>query len=91
MLQCKVLAEEKLTFDKAIKIAKAVETTERDSHGMQDPSSKGPNPAIHAVSTRRPNQMKKVPPQLDTCYCCMSFCIISSFFLWQNNHIWQNT
>ena len=35
---------------------------------MQDLSSKGPNPAIHALSTRRPNQRKNVPPQLDTCY-----------------------
>ena len=65
-----MLAEENLTFDKALKIAKVVETAERDSRGMQDPSSKGPNPAIHALSTRRPNQRKNVPPQLDTCYRC---------------------
>ena len=69
-LQYKLLAEENLTFDKALKIAKAVETAERDSRGMQDSSSKGPNPVIHAVSTRRPNQMKKVPLQLDTCCHC---------------------
>ena len=72
-LQYKLLAEENLTFDKALKFAKAVETAERDSRGMQTLSSKGPkgpNPAIHAVSKRMPNQMKKVPPHLDTCYHC---------------------
>ena len=94
-LQYKLLAEENLTFDKALKIAKAVETAERDSRGMQDPSSKGPNPAIHAVSTRRPNQMKKVPLQLDTCYHCGGICNAASckykgsecHFLWEEGSL----
>ena len=34
-LQCKLLAEDNLTFDTALKIAKAIETVERDSRGCR--------------------------------------------------------
>ena len=33
-LQCKLLSEDNLTFDTALKIAKAIETAEQDSQGM---------------------------------------------------------
>ena len=69
-LQCKLLSEENLTFDKALKIAKAVETAERDAHGMKEPATKGHNPAVHSLSTKRPSSSKKVPSQMDTCYRC---------------------
>ena len=52
-LQCKLLAKENLTFDAALKIAKAVETAERDFRGMQEPASKVLNP-VHSI-TKRPS------------------------------------
>ena len=69
-LQCKLLAEDNLTFHKALKIAQEVETAERDSRGMQEPLARGPNSAVHSVSTRKPKQAKRVPLQMDTCYRC---------------------
>ena len=67
-LQCKLLAEESLTFDKALKIAKAVETAERDSQGMQKPSSQVTKP-VHSI-TRRSNPTTKMPSHKDICYRC---------------------
>ena len=67
-LQCKLLSEESLSFDKALKIAKAVETAERDSRGMQKPSSQVPKP-VHSI-TRRSNPTTKMPSHKDICYRC---------------------
>ena len=65
-LQCKLLAEESLTFDKALKIAKAVETAERDSRGMQEPSSQVPKP-VHSI-TRQIQQLRRHHTSI--CYRC---------------------
>jgi len=42
-LQCKLLAEADLKFDTAIKIAKAMETAEKDTKGLQGSHSQGVN------------------------------------------------
>ena len=44
-LQCKLLAEPELTFDKAFKIAKAMEVAEKETKDLQDT----PANAVHLL------------------------------------------
>ena len=79
-LQCKLLAEPDLTFEKAFKQATAMEAAERDSKGLQDKPRETMSSAVHAMSnqpmgrytkkqhSRSPRQTR-MSPSLD-CYRC---------------------
>ena len=79
-LQCKLLAESDLTFEKAFKQPKAMECVERDSKGLQDKTRDMMSPIVHAVITQsagrhkkklpaRPPRPTRISPQPD-CYRC---------------------
>ena len=59
-LQCKLLAEKDLTFDTALELAKAYETTEREAKDLQPESSQLTQ--IHSVKVRR-TSLKQFPGQ----------------------------
>ena len=75
-LQCKLLAEADLTFAKAFKIAKAMETAEKEARDLQET----PAATIHATggSTANKRSSQKPPIQqqqprkanVTDCYCC---------------------
>lgn len=79
-LHSKLLAESDLTFEKAFKQAKAMETAERDLKGLQDKTRDMLSPVVHAVITQSAGRKGKklqahlprstrMSPQLD-CYHC---------------------
>ena len=78
-LQCKLLAESDLTFERAFKQAKAMETAERDSKGLQDKTRDMMPPTVNAVITqssgRHGRRLQSLPPRQarvaqPDCYRC---------------------
>ena len=74
-LQCKLLAEPDLTFDKAFKIAKAMEAVEKEAKDLQET----PSTAVHQLgkaaatkqnSRRIPNLTPPNPLRATDCYRC---------------------
>ena len=55
-LQCKLLAEPELTFDKAFKIAKSMEVTEKETKDLQDT----PTTAVHLLGKQAPANEKNL-------------------------------
>ena len=78
-LQCKLLAEADLSFDKAFKIAKAMEAAEKEAKDLQDMPSAPVNQLSRGVPvrnqpTQRPscntaNHQQKAP-LTSSCYRC---------------------
>lgn len=64
-LQCKLLAETSLTFDKAYKLALAMETAQRGAKQIQ-----GNSPTLQVVSASGRQQRKPQRTQSSTCFRC---------------------
>ena len=61
-LQCKLLAEKDLTFDKALEMAKPMETAEKEAKDLQEP----PTAPVNAIHGWRKGSPKKPSPQMLT-------------------------
>ena len=74
-LQCKLLAEPELTFDKAFKIAKAMEAAEKEAKDLQETPSTAVHQLGRATATKRnprrtPNLAPPNPQKATECYRC---------------------
>ena len=73
-LQCKLLAETDLTFEKAFKIAKAAETAEKEARDLHDTPAAQPVHVIKGTRSNKHAQRAQTLPQrksvLPICYRC---------------------
>ena len=73
-LQCKLLAETDLTFEKAFKIAKAAETAEKEARDLHDTPAAQPVHVIKGTLSNKHAQRAQTLPQgksvLPICYRC---------------------
>ena len=73
-LQCKLLAETDLTFEKAFKIAKAAETAEKEARDLHDSPAAQPVHVIKGTRSNKHAQRAQTLPQgksvLPICYRC---------------------
>ena len=74
ILQCKLLAEPDVMFDKAFKIAKAMEAAEKEARDLQDTPSTGVHQlgkaTVNKQNSRRISNPPPNPPKATRCYRC---------------------